>query len=67
MHQGPILWKGVLQKRTLGLLVDKLNISQQCALVTKKANSLMGCIRKHVAYRSREMILLLCSALVRHI
>ncbi|KAK4806086.1 hypothetical protein QYF61_010295 [Mycteria americana] len=44
--------------------VHKLSMSQQCPL-TAKANSLLGCIRKSIADRSREVILPLFSALVR--
>jgi len=48
------------------VLVDrKLNVSWKCVLATQKANSIVGCIKRSMANRVREVILPLCSSLLR--
>ena len=53
-------------EKDLGVLVDNwLAISQQCVLMAKRINGILGCIEKSVASRLKDVILSVCFALVR--
>ncbi|KFP26144.1 hypothetical protein N325_05939, partial [Colius striatus] len=69
LHQyrlGTDLMKSSSAERDVGVLLDnKLTMSQQCALMAKTSNGILGCIKKSVASRSREILLPVYSGLMR--
>ncbi|KAJ7405747.1 hypothetical protein WISP_138438 [Willisornis vidua] len=63
---GAVLLGSSSAEKDLDVLVDnKLSMSHECALVAKKVNNILKCIRKSISSSSREVILPLYSALMR--
>ena len=55
------------EEKDLGMLIDEIfNMSWQCVLAAQKSNHVPTCIKKSVTSRSREVILPLYCARMRH-
>ncbi|KAF4790428.1 hypothetical protein TURU_141146 [Turdus rufiventris] len=82
IHQGSWSWGGIScistgwavllgsssVQKDLGILMDnKLSMGQHCVPVAKRAKGILRCSRNSITSRSREMILPLYPALVKHI
>lgn len=58
------LESSLVQKGPVVLVDTKLNVNLRCDLMVKVNNGILGCTRKSVTSRLKEVILLLCSVLV---
>ncbi|CAM4628384.1 unnamed protein product [Lepidochelys olivacea] len=62
MHQLEVME----EEKDLGVLVDhRMTRSRQCDIALKKANAVLGCIRRGISSRDKEVLVPLYKALVR--
>ncbi|CAM5096139.1 unnamed protein product [Natator depressus] len=62
MHQLEVME----EEKDLGVLVDhRITMSCQCDMAVKKANAVLGCIRRGISSRDKEVLVSLYKALVR--
>ncbi|XP_072178742.1 uncharacterized protein [Diadema setosum] len=65
-HMGNDTLRVTPEEKDLGVLIHQsLKVSTQCAAAAKKANRVLGMIKRSFQYRSREVILKLYKSLVR--
>lgn len=62
---GYLLEKSSAEKHLGALANNRLAMSQQGVLVAKKTNHILGCVKRSVDSRLKEVIILLYSATVR--
>ncbi|CAM5171235.1 unnamed protein product [Eretmochelys imbricata] len=54
------------EEKDLRVLVDhRMTMSRQCDMAVKKANAGLGCIRRGISSRDKEVLVQLCKALMR--
>lgn len=54
------------QERDLGMWVDHtMTTSHRCDTAVKKANAILGCSRRCISHRDKEVVMTLYKALVR--
>ncbi|CAM4380368.1 unnamed protein product [Caretta caretta] len=54
------------EEKDLGVLIDhRMTMSRQCDMAVKKANAVLGCSRRGISSRDKEVLVLLYKALVR--
>ncbi|CAM5165853.1 unnamed protein product, partial [Natator depressus] len=54
------------EEKDLGVLIDhRMTMSHQCEMAVKKANAVLGCIRRGISSRDKEVLVALYKALVR--
>jgi ribonucleases P/MRP protein subunit RPP40 len=55
-----------VQEKDLGIIIDKSGkSSEQCIMAAKKANSILGMIKRNIKFKSKQVIVKLYKALVR--
>ena len=60
-----VLQKSTLE-RDLGIMISRTGkSSKQCALAVKKANGILGMIKRNIQFKSKDVIVRLYKALVR--